>query len=307
LLLQNPNDDFEFIAKGVGYEELRSHDIAIANFDKAIERDPQKISVYIRRGRVYFQKGDFDRALADFDKAIQLESTKTTAVEQSSSNSETKALPPPETDPRPWLDLVTPGAAYLDRGKTYLQKDDYDRAIADFTTALQLDSDKAGTYNLRGVAYENKGDFDSAIADFDKAIRMDPRLRNAHYNRGLAFSGKGDEVRARADFNEEKQLYPGVKSSADDPKTNILNGRAVKLAKPQYPAAARKGHVAGLVVVHVLIDEQGKVIAAEALSGPALLQDACVKAAMNSVFTPTILAGTPVKVSGVVQYNFVAQ
>ena len=65
LSLQSPSDDFEFFAKGVAYEDLRNYDIAIANFDKAIQYDPQKITAYIHRGRVYSRKGDFDRALAD--------------------------------------------------------------------------------------------------------------------------------------------------------------------------------------------------------------------------------------------------
>lgn len=89
--------------------------------------------------------------------------------------------------------------------------------------------------------------------------------------------------------------------------TGILNGRALKLAKPSYPAAAREAGASGLVVVRVLIDEKGKVIAAHAVSGDPLLHDVSVEAAKNSLFTPTLLSGSPVKLTGVIHYNFIAK
>ena len=57
--------------------------------------------------------------------------------------------------------------------------------------------------------------------------------------------------------------------------------------------------------VQVLIDEQGKVISASAVSGHPLLQAAAVAAARGAKFSPTVLSGQPVKVSGVITYNFV--
>ena len=87
----------------------------------------------------------------------------------------------------------------------------------------------------------------------------------------------------------------------------ILNGYAESLPKPAYPPIARAAHAQGTVEVAVLIDFDGKVIAASVISGHPLLQAACVQAARSSVFKPTKLEGQPVKVTGVIQYNFVAQ
>jgi TonB family protein len=84
-------------------------------------------------------------------------------------------------------------------------------------------------------------------------------------------------------------------------------GHAVALPKPAYPPLARAAHAAGTVEVRVLIDYDGKVIAAAASSGHPLLYSVCVKAARAAEFTPTKLNGQPVKVTGVIQYNFVAQ
>jgi protein TonB len=87
----------------------------------------------------------------------------------------------------------------------------------------------------------------------------------------------------------------------------ILNGKATTLVKPDYPAEARSAGVGGTVMVQVLIDEAGNVMNATAVSGDPLLRQACVIAALGSRFSPTKLNGEAVKVSGVLQYNFVAR
>ncbi|HEX5703373.1 MAG TPA: energy transducer TonB [Pyrinomonadaceae bacterium] len=86
----------------------------------------------------------------------------------------------------------------------------------------------------------------------------------------------------------------------------VLNGKALSLAKPAYPKAARKNRDEGPVRVRIVIDEFGKVISAEAIEGAESLREAAIEAAYKSVFTPTRLMGQPVKVSGVIVYNFVA-
>jgi TonB family protein len=85
----------------------------------------------------------------------------------------------------------------------------------------------------------------------------------------------------------------------------VLNGRAISLPNPPYPPIAKAAKASGAVNVEVLIDETGHVIAAHAVSGHPLLQSASVAAARQAVFTPTRLSGEPVKVSGVIVYNFV--
>lgn len=86
----------------------------------------------------------------------------------------------------------------------------------------------------------------------------------------------------------------------------VLNGKAVTLAKPAYPAAARAVEAQGAVNVKVTIDEEGNVVSAEAVSGHPLLQTAAVQAAQQSTFKPTFLSGQAVKVTGVIVYNFIA-
>lgn len=86
----------------------------------------------------------------------------------------------------------------------------------------------------------------------------------------------------------------------------ILNGKALSLPKPPYPPIARAAKASGTVVVQVLVDENGNVLTATAVSGHPLLQAACVVAARSAKFSPTKLAGQPVKVKGVITYIFEA-
>ncbi|HVS21148.1 MAG TPA: TonB family protein [Pyrinomonadaceae bacterium] len=87
----------------------------------------------------------------------------------------------------------------------------------------------------------------------------------------------------------------------------VLNGQAIRLVQPNYPAIAKTAHASGQVRVQILIDENGNVISASAVSGHPLLQAAAAAAARASKFTPTKLSGQPVKVSGVIIYNFLPQ
>lgn len=87
----------------------------------------------------------------------------------------------------------------------------------------------------------------------------------------------------------------------------VVNGSAISLPKPPYPPAAKAVRAAGTVSVQVTIDENGNVISASAAGGHPLLQQAAVSAARQAKFKPTLLSGTPVKVTGIITYNFVAQ
>jgi TonB family protein len=84
----------------------------------------------------------------------------------------------------------------------------------------------------------------------------------------------------------------------------VLNGKAISLPPPTYPEIARRMRTGGIVQVEVIVDENGKVISARAVSGPSGLRDVAAEAALRARFTPTKLSGQPVKISGRIDYNF---
>ncbi len=106
-------------------------------------------------------------------------------------------------EPDPGLDAD----AYASRGTQHLTSGDYDRAIADFDRALELDPRPESYYN-RGVAYYSKNDVDKAIADWNNAINLNPRDGRAYRQRGNAYSIKGDYSLAMADYNRAIELEP---------------------------------------------------------------------------------------------------
>jgi protein TonB len=85
----------------------------------------------------------------------------------------------------------------------------------------------------------------------------------------------------------------------------VLNGKAISKPQPAYPAIAKAARASGTVTVQVTVDESGKVVSARAAGGHPLLQQAAVQAAYQARFSPTLLSGQPVKVNGVITYNFV--
>jgi protein TonB len=139
----------------------------------------------------------------------------------------------------------------------------------------------------------------------------DSDARNAlpdTYKGPVNTSGTGTDTGAvtRTETKDDEPPPAAVKKAP--PKTisgGVLNGKAISLPKPAYPAAARAVRASGAVQVQVLIDETGKVVSASAAGGHPLLQAAAVAAARGARFSPTLLSGQPVKVSGIITYNFV--
>jgi protein TonB len=147
----------------------------------------------------------------------------------------------------------------------------------------------------------------------NKKVTNAPDLPSASANATkLAPGGPAEMKVAAVNANEaikvmldsEPPPSPGPKPILKPVSGGVLNGTAVYLPPPVYPEAAKRMRTQGVVSVDVVLDETGKVVAANASSGPAILRDAAVQAALKAKFSPTKLSGQPVKVSGVINYKF---
>lgn len=132
----------------------------------------------------------------------------------------------------------------------------------------------------------------------------------AQIERGYAWLNSKDE---RYLSQKEHKLYGEAQHNAADNKLGMWHcpevaksGSSVQSTKAETPQTDPE-KVSGTVVVEIIVDESGKVVAAKALCGHPLLQQASVEAAYKARFTPTLLAGRPVKVQGYITYNFVLQ
>ena len=159
----------------------------------------------------------------------------------------------------------------------------------------------------------------------DMRVRMQVKYTDfvvGHAKVTIREIGEANPEQVKPETNSKPDLTPTkpVATSANQPTINtsnaddteahdagILNDRAIDLPKPIYPAEARKTHTAGQVQVKVFLDESGKVISAEAVFGPQELRAAAVEAAKRARFKPTLEEGVPVKVFGIITYDFVAQ
>jgi protein TonB len=98
---------------------------------------------------------------------------------------------------------------------------------------------------------------------------------------------------------------PVIKKNPTIIKTSkVLNGSAISLPKPIYPKTAQALNLEGTVKVQITIDEQGDVISAKAAEGHPFFRDVAERAAKSAKFRPTILNYSPVKVTGIIVYNF---
>ncbi|HEX8847074.1 MAG TPA: energy transducer TonB [Pyrinomonadaceae bacterium] len=123
-----------------------------------------------------------------------------------------------------------------------------------------------------------------------------------------------DYLNTVREFNSS--LVPGaqpvtaVKAEQPSPKAGepidvgVVNGRAISLPRPNYPSLAKGAGASGSVNVLVTIDETGKVTAARAISGHPLLREVSEAAAREARFKPPMISGKPVKVTGIIVYNF---
>jgi len=162
--------------RGVAYVKRGEYELALADFNKAIEITPKYYEVYHNRGIIYNTKGEDDLALGEFDKALRIN---------------------PKYAP-----------VYDNRGRIYDSRGQFDKAIADYNTAISLKPEFVDAYNGRGNVYEKQGDFDRALADFNKAIAINPNYHDAWYNRGNIYKKKGEYAKAIADYDKAIALNP---------------------------------------------------------------------------------------------------
>jgi protein TonB len=121
---------------------------------------------------------------------------------------------------------------------------------------------------------------------------------------GATVDVEEDADDAAPEGDETEAVVPPSPSDAQTISGGVLNGKAINKPEPPYPALAKAARASGTVTVQVTVDEMGHVVSAAAVSGHPLLRAAAVEAARKARFAPTLLSGEPVRVSGVLTYNF---
>lgn len=116
-----------------------------------------------------------------------------------------------------------------------------------------------------------------------------------------------DDANVNTNTNDDAPPAPPPGSTGKMISGGVLNGKATSLPKPAYPPMAKAAKASGTITVQVVVDENGRVVTARAISGHPLLRASAEGAARQAKFSPTLLSGKPVRVSGIITYNFVAE
>jgi hypothetical protein len=96
--------------------------------------------------------------------------------------------------------------AHMKRGALYAKRGDYDGAIADATAAIGLSDKYPWAYHARGEAYHAKRQYEQAIVDLDKAIALNPTFLPGFASRGKTYEEKGERAKAIEDYNKSLAL-----------------------------------------------------------------------------------------------------
>ena len=183
--------------RGDAYRLKGDTDLAIADYDQAIQLEPHRSINHHNRGLAYQDKGDLDRAIADYSEAISRWNLRKNASK----------------------------AEYLShRADAYKQKGDLALALADYDAAIKLSSHDSELYYERGQLLKAGNQFDRAIADFTHALaEFDASehtltdKRNYLTARAEAYQAKGETKLALADLDQAKSL--------DAPRIRLASAR----------------------------------------------------------------------------------
>ncbi|BAZ02770.1 tetratricopeptide repeat protein [Tolypothrix tenuis PCC 7101] len=177
--------------RGVLYYEQNQWELALTDYTKAIQINPQDALTYNNRGNLYSALNQWKLAFDDYAKAIQMN--------------------PQYAD------------AYYNRGILYKNQEQWELALADYTQAIRINSQFAQAYNNRGVLYSELKQWELALADYTQAIRINNQHAEAYGNIGLVYAQIGNKQKAIENFQRAAQLFQAQGNTADYEKVmNIL-------------------------------------------------------------------------------------
>jgi len=180
-----------FLDSGYEYSCKNDHDMAITNYNKAINLDPNNIEAYYLRGIVYYEKQNYDQAIKDYTKAINEAKKKTKKID-------------------PKIAMV-----YGNRGMVYKNKGDNKKALEDYNKAIENDPNNVIAYINRGNLYAiSEGTLDMAIDDYNTALSLDPNNSDAKKSLELIQKSKkniGSKVNLSDAIEEKEKAIGGYK------------------------------------------------------------------------------------------------
>lgn len=143
--------------------------------------------------------------------------------------------------------------AYMSRAIVYTRYRDYQRAIEDYSRAIELSPDLLPAFNNRGILYTALREYEEAAADFDKVMELDPDYMAGYNNRSVLYAIQGDWDNALGTLQEAIErsgidsVYarltdPERRSDAPEIEYNRVNARAYALLGIVYSSRALENY-----------------------------------------------------------------
>ncbi len=211
----NPNYVEAYYNRGILYSKQKRRDLALPDYNKVIEVNPDFAQAYKNRGLIYFEQKKLDIALSDYNKAIQVNSNYADAYyNRGNLYQNQKKWDLALADYNKAIQ-INPNYvdAYISRGNLYKEQKKWDLALADYNKGIEINPNLAYTYNNRGAVYQQQKKWDLALADYNKAIQINPNYAEAYYNRGLLYHNQKKWDLALADYNKAIQINPNYPRS----------------------------------------------------------------------------------------------
>jgi tetratricopeptide (TPR) repeat protein len=232
----DPTFGFAYNNRGKAFAEKGDLEKAMADYDKSIALDASNALALSNRGYARTLKGEFDGAIADFDRAIAVSPKMaesyngrgaayyTRYFQSRSAQDLNKAI----DDYSQAINLGPAAMIYANRGYALTDKEEYDRAIADFDKALTLNPKLATAYNGRGLVNYSKAQFAQAIVDYDKAIAFDANSAEFYGNRALSRLALRLDEAAAKDLKKCYELDDSVRAIYEPAVKEIKKTRRPK-------------------------------------------------------------------------------
>lgn len=194
--------------RGVDYYRQKQYDLALPDFNKALQLQPDYTWAYLSRGAVYEVQHQIDQALQDYSKAIALNPRFADAYLNRGNLFKTQGRAAEAIKDYTRLMSINPDflEAYVNRGYLYMNSGKLNEAVADFSRAIELNPDFSTAYFNRGQIFNKQNRYTAAIDDFSKVIELNPNDAEAIYFRGIAYYTTGNKISACSDIQEAARL-----------------------------------------------------------------------------------------------------
>lgn len=260
-LLLDPN--YIYFFRGLAYSMQNESDLAIADFDEIIGRNPELDKtmafstnlgkVYINRAIALLDENDPEAAIVDLEKALVLDPESDLAYYyRGIAHEQQGELEIAIGDYSKVIELSDDKCAHIQRGNAYKTQGDLDAALADFSEAVENNPDFDLGYVNIGIIYRDEGNFDAATSEFEKALQVNPESAFAHYYLGLASKENGDIDSAISHYSRVIEIDPSF--------SNIYQERAKIYEEQDEPRRAIDDYIHSLLYSNYGVYASSKII-----------------------------------------------